>query len=46
MKLRSRRNRDKVIRVTEGSTKDDLKSDDMFTNEFDSNATGNACELL
>ncbi|XP_046651661.1 WD repeat-containing protein 76-like isoform X2 [Daphnia pulicaria] len=40
MKLRSRRNRDKVIRVTEGSTKDDLKSDDMFINEFDSNATG------
>ncbi|EFX79300.1 hypothetical protein DAPPUDRAFT_319557 [Daphnia pulex] len=40
MKLRSRRNRDKVIPVTESSTKDDLKSDEMLTNEFDSNATG------
>ncbi|EFX68351.1 hypothetical protein DAPPUDRAFT_114642 [Daphnia pulex] len=40
MKLRSRRNRDKVIPVTESSTKDDLKSDEMFNNEFDSNATG------
>jgi hypothetical protein len=46
MKLRSRRNINKVIPVTESSTKDDLKSDEMFNNEFDSNATGNAYELL
>jgi hypothetical protein len=47
MNLRSQRERDKVIPVTESSTKDDLKSDEILTNdEFDSKAIGNACELL